>query len=187
MNTAAAIEIAVAAVLRQFATLGEGVVVRPSQSLNSDPTWKKSKDRTYPMVSVQCSTPDPEDGNPAVMEASCRVVCGTWNDDDKDHNKVREMFDGAKFVITINSTAINEALMAGVPVLAFGPHLSLINGAAKKASTATLKQDIQAMLDGWMPCQHKVINYLAWIAGEQVSISGSADEIKSRLGIGRQQ
>ncbi len=95
MNTAAAIEIAVAAVLRQFATLGEGVVVRPSQSLNSDPTWKKSKDRTYPMVSVQCSTPDPEDGNPAVMEASCRVVCGTWNDDDKDHNKVREMFDGA--------------------------------------------------------------------------------------------
>ena len=95
MNTAAAIEIAVAAVLRQYATLGEGVVVRPSQSLNSDPTWKKSKDRTYPMVSVQCSTPDPEDGNPAVMEASCRVVCGTWNDDDKDHNKVREMFDGA--------------------------------------------------------------------------------------------
>lgn len=95
MNTAAAIEIAVATVLRKFATLGEGVVVRPSQSLNTDPTWKASKDRSFPLVSVMCSTPDPQDGNPTVMEANCRIICATWNDDDQDHNQVREMFDGA--------------------------------------------------------------------------------------------
>ena len=99
MNTAAAIEIAVAAVLRQFATLGEGVVVRPWQSLASDPTWKASKDRSFPMVSVQCTAPATEDGNPAIQIATCRVICGTWNDDDQDHSQVRAMYEEAEWVL----------------------------------------------------------------------------------------
>jgi hypothetical protein len=86
-----------------------------------------------------------------------------------------EALDGASFVITINSNAINEALLRGVPVLAFGPALGIYAGVVKQTSVVTLAADIQTMLDGWMPDQDAVENYLAWLACRQ----WSNDELSS--------
>jgi hypothetical protein len=79
-----------------------------------------------------------------------------------------EAMAGARFVITINSTAGNEALAAGVPVLAFGPALYTSGaGVAKRTTLATLAADIRAMLDGWCPDPDAVRNYLEWLAARQ--------------------
>jgi hypothetical protein len=80
---------------------------------------------------------------------------------------LNEALAGARFVITINSTAGNEALAAGVPVLAFGPALYTEAGVAKQTSLATLSQDIWIMLNGWCPAQDEVQNYLEWLAARQ--------------------
>jgi len=74
---------------------------------------------------------------------------------------------GASFVITINSNAAVDALAAGVPVLALGPHLGIDAGAVKRATLATLAADIKVMLDGWTPEQDRVTNYLSWLAARQ--------------------
>lgn len=78
-----------------------------------------------------------------------------------------EALAGARFVVLINSTAGNEALAAGVPVLALGPALYLAAGVARKATLETFSVDIKAMLDGWAPEQAKVDNYLRWLAARQ--------------------
>jgi hypothetical protein len=74
---------------------------------------------------------------------------------------------GARFVVTINSTAGNEALAAGVPVLAFGPALYTMAGVARQTTAKTLKSDLQLMLDGWAPEEAAVENYLQWLAARQ--------------------
>jgi len=74
---------------------------------------------------------------------------------------------GANFVITINSNAAVESLAAGVPVLAFGPHLGIDAQAIKRCTVATLAADIQAMLAGWQPEQSRVENFLCWLAARQ--------------------
>jgi hypothetical protein len=76
---------------------------------------------------------------------------------------------GARFAITINSNSIVEALIAGVPCLAFGPSTAIKAGVAKQATLATLRDDIKAMRDGWVPDQADVINYLQWLACRQWS------------------
>lgn len=74
---------------------------------------------------------------------------------------------GARFVVTINSTAGNEALAAGVPVLAFGPALYTTAGVARQTTAKTLKEDLAAMLNGWTPEQSAVENYPRWLAARQ--------------------
>lgn len=98
MNVPAAIEIAFAETLREHAALGAGVVVRPWQSLDNDSTWKSTKDRTFPMVSVQCAEPETGD-SVANMAARCRIVCGTWNEDDKNHAAIRAMYGECRRVL----------------------------------------------------------------------------------------
>ncbi len=74
---------------------------------------------------------------------------------------------GCRFVICINSNSINEALPLGVPCLAFGPCLGIEAGVVHPTSKATLKADIEAMLEGWCPPQEAVENYLHWLACRQ--------------------
>jgi hypothetical protein len=89
---------------------------------------------------------------------------------------------GAKFVVTINSNAITEALAAGVPVLAFGPSLAIYAGAAHPTSSATLAADIDEMLGGWRAPQVKVVEYLAHLAGRQYSAADLAKtDVMARL------
>jgi hypothetical protein len=81
---------------------------------------------------------------------------------------------GAKFVVTINSNAITEALAAGVPVLAMGPSLAIYAGAAHPTSSATLAADIDEMIGGWRAPQVRVNDYLAHLAGRQYSAADLA-------------
>jgi len=78
-----------------------------------------------------------------------------------------EAIRGARFVVTINSTAGNEALALGCPVLAFGPALYLSGGVARAATKATAKAEMAEMLDGWCPDSDAVRNYLEWLAARQ--------------------
>jgi hypothetical protein len=78
-----------------------------------------------------------------------------------------EALSGARFCIAINSNAIVDALAAGVPSLAFGPHLGIAAGAIRRATLATLAADIDAMLKGWRPEQAKVQNFMEWLAARQ--------------------
>jgi len=82
---------------------------------------------------------------------------------------------GARFVVTINSNAINEALVAGVPCVAFGPSLAIEGGVARQIREARPRADLQAMLDGWLPDQAQVENYLRWLACRQWSPAEFAD------------
>ena len=73
----------------------------------------------------------------------------------------------ARFVITINSNSIIEALAQGVPCLAFGPSLAINAGAVHPTTMATLQEDIKEMLKGWRPAEGAVENYLQWLAARQ--------------------
>ncbi len=81
-----------------------------------------------------------------------------------------EALAGARFVVTINSNAIVEALIAGVPVLAFGPSLAIAAGAAHGTTLASLRHDLADMAAGWTAPQDRVENYLRWLAARQWSV-----------------
>lgn len=78
-----------------------------------------------------------------------------------------EALAGARFVVTINSNAGNEALWAGCPVLCLGPALYEIAGAARRTSIATLLHDMQFMAVGWHPDERRVLSYFHWLASKQ--------------------
>lgn len=86
-------------------------------------------------------------------------------------NSLASALSGAAFVITINSTAIVESMVAGVPVLAFGPHIAEYAGAVKKTCIRTIKKDIGDMLDGWTPNQENVYRCIQWMASKQTNIT----------------
>jgi len=93
-----------------------------------------------------------------------------------------EALAGAKFIITINSNTIVEALAAGVPALAFGPHLGIEAGVVHRATADTLHVDLQEMLDGWRPDQAAVQNFLEHLACHQWAPEEFADpEVMSKL------
>lgn len=83
---------------------------------------------------------------------------------------------GARFVVAINSTACNEALALGVPVLALGPHLGITAGVIRRATVATFAEDMRAMLSGWLPDGGKVRNYLEWLAARQYCARDLSEE-----------
>jgi len=86
-----------------------------------------------------------------------------------------EALDGAAFIITINSNTIVEALAAGVPALAFGPHLGIEAGVVRQTCEATLRTDILEMLAGWRPDQESVQNFLEHLACRQWTPEEFAD------------
>jgi hypothetical protein len=78
-----------------------------------------------------------------------------------------DALSGCRFAVTINSNAITECLIAGVPVLAFGPSLAINAGVVHPTTRATFRSDLQKMLDGWHPSDSDVLNYLQWLASRQ--------------------
>ncbi|GAH50060.1 unnamed protein product, partial [marine sediment metagenome] len=82
---------------------------------------------------------------------------------------------GARFVVTINSNAITEALAMGVPCLAFGPSLGIDAGAVHPTTPETLKNDLKEMLGGWRAPDAAVRRYLEWLAARQWSADELAD------------
>ena len=95
---------------------------------------------------------------------------------------------GARFVVTINSNAMTEAMIAGVPCLAFGPSTAIEAGAVRQATPETINDDIRAMIDGWYPSDEAVERYLTHLAGNQysrdeLSDSGIMTSILNRAGV----
>ena len=82
-----------------------------------------------------------------------------------------EALADARFCITINSNAGNEAIARGVPVLAIGPALYSRAGVARPATPQTLGDDIAAMLAGWHPDDAAARNYLHHLAARQFDAS----------------
>jgi len=83
------------------------------------------------------------------------------------HGPLAHAIGGAKFVVTVNSNAGNEALAMGCPVLCFGPSLYGLAGVAPTTSVAGLRTVLREMLAGWQPATAKVRNYLRWLACRQ--------------------
>lgn len=85
----------------------------------------------------------------------------------KQSTTLAAVFRHARFVVAINSNALNEALAAGVPCLCFGPFLGLNAGVVHGTTVHSLRRDMAEMLDGWCPDADAVRNYLAWLAARQ--------------------
>lgn len=104
----------------------------------------------------------------------------------RDVDDLFESLSRAKFAVTINSNSIVECLVAGVPVLAFGPSTAINAEVAKRTSAATLPQDLLAMIKGWRPPQDAVRRYLSWLAHRQFRVNDmrTAEFWKARLGNG---
>ena len=75
----------------------------------------------------------------------------------------------ARFCVAINSNALVEATLAGIPCAAFGPSLGLNAGVYHRLTLATLNEDLAEMIKGWQPNPEAVERYLAWLAGRQWS------------------
>lgn len=109
----------------------------------------------------------------------------TESDNYKQHKTgcgLAEALEGAVFVIAINSNALNEALAAGVPCLAFGPFLGIAAGVVHPATIKTLRNDIAEMVEGWCPQREDVENYLQWLAARQWSVAEfESPELLGRL------
>lgn len=96
---------------------------------------------------------------------------------------------GARFVLTINSNAGNDALWAGVPVLCLGPALYEISGVARRTSVATLMPDMEFMCLGWEPDERRVLNYFHWLCCRQWNRKEleQGDCLKQLLGVTEEQ
>jgi len=82
---------------------------------------------------------------------------------------------GARFAVTINSGAANEALAWGCPVLCLGPALAVMAGVARQTSLADLPAAIADMSDGWKPADKDTWNFLYWLARRQWSVRELAE------------
>lgn len=87
---------------------------------------------------------------------------------------------GARFVVTINSNAGNEAIAWGCPVLSWGPSLYAMAGTALRCAKDNFEVRLKKMVDGWHPPQDVVDNYLYHLACRQYSIKEleSGDALK---------
>ncbi|KPK79013.1 MAG: hypothetical protein AMJ81_13950 [Phycisphaerae bacterium SM23_33] len=95
--------------------------------------------------------------------------CGTLGRAQMIDGTLEQAIAAAKFCVTINSNAGNEALARGCPVLCLGPALYAAAGAARRTTLAELWRAIAEMEAGWQPEQTIARNYLAWLAARQWS------------------
>ena len=91
MNESKEIEIAFAKTARKFCQLGDGVNVRPWQALNWEGNWTEERDLAFPIVALTCGVPrfDPEQ---CTMYCDLFILCGTYADDDKNHDGISALF-----------------------------------------------------------------------------------------------
>jgi len=95
MNAAKAIEICYARTLRKYAELGEGVKLRPWQSLRED-EWRYTNDegdKRFPCIDIRCSPPASREDIGVCFDAQCYMTCAHKVADDRDHEKVSAMFE----------------------------------------------------------------------------------------------
>lgn len=91
MNISRAIEIGFAKLLRQ-AELGNGVSIRPWQSLRADGGFADGDNATFPCVDIRCSPPKPASDAASTMIAECTIICATVSDDDQDRSAISALY-----------------------------------------------------------------------------------------------
>lgn len=131
MNVPKAIEMALAGTIRKYAEIGEGVTIRPWQSLAADGSWRSDTDRVFPMIDVRCAPPKTDD-NQAALACECAVLLGTKTDADKNHLIISALYGAVQglcnsmFAQFRNSTAdgsldyFNAAVLAEASCYGFG-------------------------------------------------------------------
>jgi hypothetical protein len=82
---------------------------------------------------------------------------------------LRDALDGARFAVTINSNAGNEAIRWGCPVLCVGPSVYGHCGAAAYYEPDSLEDGMKLMLAGWTPGVLHAGDYCAWLSTHQYS------------------
>lgn len=82
---------------------------------------------------------------------------------------LKDALAGARFVVAINSNALNDAMLLGIPCMAFGPCIGIDADVIHKATVATLVDDLRHMIAGWKPTAHRVLSYLGRLAMRQWS------------------
>ena len=98
MNIPLALETATAETLRTYATLTTGVRIRTWQRLQNDGSIDKDGSREFPLVDIRCGTPM-TDENQVTLSAVIEILCATLNDDDRQHNVIRELYQGVQETI----------------------------------------------------------------------------------------
>ncbi|MFP4354058.1 MAG: hypothetical protein ACLFUJ_02955 [Phycisphaerae bacterium] len=73
----------------------------------------------------------------------------------------------ARFCVTLNSNAANEAIARGCPVLTLGPSLAAAAGVSLPGRLDRLDTDLQTMIDGWHPDSSAARNFLYHLASRQ--------------------
>lgn len=132
---------------------------------------------------AQFSTPDPfvqaisdamPDAMPDDLELRIRAHPTQKYDDPRlIVGSLRAALDGARFCITINSNAGNDAIRWGCPVLALGPSVYGYNAVAWEALyIEDLAMSIRSMAAGWTPSfkNRDTGDYCAWLSTKQYNL-----------------
>ncbi len=99
----------------------------------------------------------------------------------RDEGSLRDGVDGARFCVTINSNAGNEAIAWGCPLLCLGPAGAEFGGAALKTGLDSLETAISIMLGGWHPDQNVAENFMYHLASHQYGL----DELRDGTALSR--
>jgi len=93
MNTPKAIELALTTMIRQYAELGQGTLVRPWQSLAIEGAFDPESDRTFPCVDIRFSPPQTaDDQSQATFICSGTVGILTHVQDDPAHSQASAIY-----------------------------------------------------------------------------------------------
>ena len=97
MNVPAAIELAFAEIIQSNATLIEGTIVKAWQSLIDSPDIDTDGTRDFPLVDIRSNTPG-RDENQHTRYCDVAIMCATYNDEDRQHSDIRELYEAAQNV-----------------------------------------------------------------------------------------
>jgi len=93
MNTPKAIELALTTMIRQYAELGQGTLVRPWQSLAIEGAFDPESDRTFPCVDIRFSPPQTaDDQSQATFVCAGSVGILTHVHDDPTHAQASAIY-----------------------------------------------------------------------------------------------
>ena len=96
-NIPAALERAMSATLREYANLGAGVKLRAFQSLIDDPAVDQDGSKYWPCVDIRVAPPV-TDENQATLHCDIAMLCGTYNEDDRQHTALRGLYEAVQSV-----------------------------------------------------------------------------------------
>lgn len=95
MNAAKIFESALAQVMREYAAVGPGTVIRAWQSLAEDSNWKYNKatqsDRAMPCIDIRVASPT-YDPIQYTIVSEAQIIAWTEQDDDPDHAIISSMY-----------------------------------------------------------------------------------------------